>query len=101
MARVRDLIPGDRVAVGPTSGIYITRAAHPRYVGLQLVVWRMDSGELSYDALSEAQEVGDVLIGEDRMANLREALEPPHEPDIITDRSLLRGDINISREDPS
>jgi hypothetical protein len=60
MSTVADLQPGDLVYVAGVSvhGIFIARAPHPRYPGLQLVVWRLSDGSMSYDALKLEQDIG-------------------------------------------
>lgn len=59
-ARVIDLQPGDLVTLGDRSAVFIVQAEHPLWPVLQLVVWRLDDGTASFDALSSIQEVGDV-----------------------------------------
>lgn len=64
MARVMDLLPGQIVEHPGLSATFIARCAHPvwRYHadGLVLVIWRLDTGDISLDALSPRQEIGDV-----------------------------------------
>lgn len=56
--RVRELEPGMQFVIpGMNSAIFITQASHPYYKNLQLVIWRMDDGSLSLDALSPEQVV--------------------------------------------
>lgn len=57
--RVIDLLPGDVVRLGDGSACFIARTAHPVYPTLQMVVWRLHTGEWSHDALDPAQVVGD------------------------------------------
>lgn len=80
--RVCDLLPGDVVwheAIPGVEAIFVQRAEHPLYPGLQLVVWRMNDGTWSHDALADAQDVGNVTLAtpEERTANLRRALLHP------------------------
>lgn len=58
--RVVDLRPGDvvRLSGGP-SGIFISSVRHPVHPTLQLVVWRLEDGTWSHDALDARQVVGD------------------------------------------
>jgi hypothetical protein len=60
VARVTDLRPGDLVTNGGDSAVHITHTEHPAWPVLQLVVWRLQDGTISLDALSPDQEVGDV-----------------------------------------
>jgi hypothetical protein len=60
VARVTDLRHGDLVTNGGMSAVHITHIEHPAWPVLQLVVWRLQDGTLSLDALSPDQEVGDV-----------------------------------------
>jgi hypothetical protein len=59
--KVQDLEPGMTIQNGPMSAIFIAKAHHPKYPGLMLVIWKLDSGIFSFDALSPHQEVGDLL----------------------------------------
>lgn len=59
-ARVIDLQPGDHVTNGGESAVFIVRTQHPVWAVLQLVVWRLQDGTASFDALSPDQEVGEV-----------------------------------------
>jgi len=73
--RVCDLIGGDVVAVAHRSATFIGRSDHPRYRGLALVVWRLDDGSASLDALDYQQEVGEVISQPDgRLERLERAL---------------------------
>jgi hypothetical protein len=76
MATVSSLLPGDHVDLMGTGAIYVAQTDHPLYPGLRLVVWKLDSGEWSHDALSAAQYVGEIDVHADRAANLRAALTP-------------------------
>lgn len=71
---VRDLEPGDVVEAFPGArALYVTRTPHPLHPGLELVVWRLDTGEWSLDALSADQHVGELV-------------DPPASPDARRDR---------------
>lgn len=59
-ALVNDLQPGDMVTLGGMSAVFIARTDHPLWPVLQLVVWRLDDGTASFDALSPDQEVGEL-----------------------------------------
>lgn len=59
-ARVIDLQPGDLVTNGDMTAVFIARAKHPVWPVLTLVVWRLQDGTISLDALSAIQEVGEV-----------------------------------------
>jgi len=74
-ARVCDLVGGDVVDIGGRTGTFIGRSDHPRYPSLALVVWRLDNGTVSFDALSYQQEVGEVVSDRDDWSlNLHAAL---------------------------
>jgi hypothetical protein len=64
MTLVVNLQPGDVVSVfgpdGPIAATYVAQTRHPLWPRLQLVVWRMADGGWSHEALSPAQDVGDV-----------------------------------------
>ena len=77
MATVSSLLPGDHVELMGMGAIYVAQTDHPLYPGLRLVVWKLDSGEWSHDALSAAQYVGEVDVRAGRDANLRAALRTP------------------------
>jgi hypothetical protein len=76
LTAVAELIPGDLVTQAGTSAIFIARSTHPLWPNLQLVVWRLDDGSWSHDALDARQDVGDVEPAgdESRTARLRAAL---------------------------
>jgi len=59
-ARVVHLQPGDLVTNGGMSAVFIARTVHPVWPVLQLIVWRLDDGTASFDALRSDQEVGEV-----------------------------------------
>lgn len=78
MAEVQHLLPGDVVALGDRQAVYVSRCQHPLWPSLQLVIWRMDDGSWSPDALDANQDVGTVLAvaPEQRRNRLRHALLP-------------------------
>jgi hypothetical protein len=76
-ARVMDLSPGDLVTSFRRSACYIQSCAHPLFDRpLQLVIWRLDDGSWSHDALSPEQVVGQVRPATlaERQERLRRAL---------------------------
>jgi hypothetical protein len=60
LVTVNKLRPGDLVTMGYRSAVFIARDDHPGYPGFQLVIWRLDDGTISADALLAHQEVGKV-----------------------------------------
>lgn len=77
--RVWDLMPGDLVSIATgESAVFIQNAPHPIWPHLCLVVWKLDSGAWSHDALDARQVVGFVRAEErelaPRLTRLREAL---------------------------
>ena len=72
--RVIDLIPGMKIE----GNTFMAQVRHPLYLGFQLVVWRLTDGELSLDALSPIQEVGEPQpFNKTELAdNLRKAFHP-------------------------
>jgi len=76
MATVADLLPGDLVTNSIESAVFIACTPHPLYSGLMFVTWRLADGSWSHDALSAAQEVGDVTPADfaARRERLRAAL---------------------------
>ncbi len=70
MTYVHELRPGDLVDLTLRSATFVAQTAHPLYPGLQLVVWRLDDGSWSHDALSPQQ-----YVGEARATTLAEAHE--------------------------
>jgi hypothetical protein len=75
MATVEDLLPGDEVTQGSTSGVFITRSYHPIHgVSLALVIWRTQ-GRWSLDALDWRQDVGTITpaTAQDRWRRIQEA----------------------------
>jgi hypothetical protein len=75
-ARLLDLIPGDEVTLAGRSAVFIARTDHPLYSILDLVIWRLDDGSWSHDALDPRQEVGEVTPSDlaTRIGRLRSAL---------------------------
>ena len=76
MTQVQHLLPGDLVTQGEMSAVYVTQAEHPLFPGLRLVVWRLDGGGWSHDALRPDQDVGEaaVTVPAQRAVRLRRAL---------------------------
>jgi hypothetical protein len=58
------------------SAVYVAQAEHPLYAGLRLVVWKLDDGSWSHDALRPDQDVGEaaVTVPYQRVLRLRRAL---------------------------
>jgi hypothetical protein len=78
MTVVQELRPGD-VVEGPLGmglATFIGAMPHPLYGGLQLVIWRMANGSVSFDALSPYQYVGNVprMTPEYRKRTIEQAL---------------------------
>lgn len=62
--KVLDLVPGmqfEDVTRERGLNTFIARTPHPHYRGLDLVIWRLCDGELSLDALSPLQELGECV----------------------------------------
>lgn len=78
MSRVIDLVPGCRVTVDQikATATYIAQTRHPLWPHLQLVIWKLDDGTWSHDALSPMQDVGRIepFTAEQLQRNLRAAL---------------------------
>lgn len=74
IAVVQDLLPGNTVRMGEQSAIFVGRSDHPKYPNLQLVIWKLDDGAWSLDALFDTQEVGEVEdeTDEERWEAIRE-----------------------------
>jgi hypothetical protein len=75
MSTVMSLLPGDEVRLGDRSALYITHTLpHPLFPKLALVIWLLDDGTWSHDALLPTQEVGTVTAStaDTREARLRE-----------------------------
>jgi hypothetical protein len=79
VAKVYDLQPGDLVRVPgiEVQGVFITRAEHPTYLGLELVIWKMSNGKMSFDALYANQDIGEIMpsTGKERGERLMRCLE--------------------------
>jgi hypothetical protein len=61
--KVYELTPGDIVEIGKSKATFIARTSHPLFTNLSLVVWVLDSGKTSLDALSPLQDVGNAYGG--------------------------------------
>ena len=73
---VHDLLPGDLVVKeGIGSATFIAKGPHPKYLSLQLVIWKLEDGTWSLDALRWNQEVGEVVFstGAQRWDRIQEA----------------------------
>jgi len=75
--RVCDLKPGDVIENIGIRATFITHTAHPLYMALRLVVWRLDTDEYSFDALSLGEEVGKrmEMTFRERISGLQAALK--------------------------
>jgi hypothetical protein len=76
---VAELRPGDVVEQAGQEGLpatFIIRTEHPIWPKLSLVVWKLWDGSWSFDALSDAQEVGQLSPSDHgtRQERLRNAL---------------------------
>lgn len=60
IATVAALRPGDKVTREDRWAVFITCCPHPIWEGLRLVIWSMDDGTLSLDALRADQGAGEV-----------------------------------------
>jgi hypothetical protein len=79
VTRVIDLIPGDLIHFSGRSSVFVARTEHPYYLGFAMVIWRMDQGDWSHDALLPNQELsGEVesATDEERRSRLFTALFP-------------------------
>lgn len=87
MNRIDELTPGDLVRHIGMSATFIARTAHPIWPHLQLVIWRLEDGSWSHDALDAGQEVGIVepTSDTDRQQRLRGALLGPYISNITTE----------------
>jgi len=70
--KVMDLTPGDVVKAIDEKATFIGRMHHPYFLQLYLVIWIMDNGFVSLDALPGGQDVGDVISN--GRGNLKKAL---------------------------
>lgn len=78
MVTVRELLPGSKVTLGGRSAVFISSEPHPIHRGLSLVVWKLDDGTWSLDALSPLQEVGELVPGQNgpvRWSRIRQAFD--------------------------
>lgn len=64
LMKVIELIPGMKI-LDPTqydiAHTFVAQCPHPLYTKLQLVIWRMQNGTWSHDALSPIQDVGECM----------------------------------------
>lgn len=76
MTAVYALVPGDIVEHDGRAATFITSTQHPLWPHLQMVIWRLADGSWSHDALSHAQDVGQVKPADlfSRKAALQRAL---------------------------
>lgn len=68
MPRVEELLPGDVIENAGTRAMYIAQGPHPAWRNLRLVIWRMQDGNWSFDALSPGQYVGQYVPPVDHLA---------------------------------
>jgi hypothetical protein len=75
VATVQELLPGDLVTHGLQSATFIASGRHPKYTGLALVIWKLNDGTWSTDALYWHQYVGEVTFSthEQRWNRIQEA----------------------------
>ena len=78
MTTVMELTPGDEVIndVSGQSAVFVGRLQHPIWPLLQMVIWRMSTGEWIHDALDARQDVGRITTSSssDRLTRLRSVL---------------------------
>lgn len=77
MTRVSELSPGNVVENFGRSAVFVAQTEHPIWPHLRLVIWKMDDGSWSHDALDARQDVGQLKPWDEpdeRMATLRFAL---------------------------
>lgn len=59
---VENLICGDVIELAGRRGTFLGASPHPTYPHpIRLVVWRLDDGNLSFDALDYRQHVGELV----------------------------------------
>lgn len=58
--KVNELRPGDEVIFGGGRATFVATEPHPKYPSLRLVIWRLDDGSWSLDALDPWQVVGTI-----------------------------------------
>ena len=75
MTRVMDLVPGDLVLLAGRSAVFVAKTNHPLYSTLDLVIWRVDDGSWSHDALLPHQYIGEATASDlqTRIGRLRDA----------------------------
>lgn len=73
MSTVGDLRSGDLVYLpgADISGVFIAQAGHPDHRGLQLVIWKLSDGTISFDALHFMQEIGQIQPASPRERGIR------------------------------
>lgn len=74
---VSQLIPGDVIHSFGRNALYISQTNHPIFPGFRLVIWKLDNGSWSHDALDSQQVVGERVqeaSAEVRQQRLRAAL---------------------------
>lgn len=54
-------MPGDVVVLSGMRGTHIVHTQHPIWPQLELVIWRLDDGSISFDALDPRQDVGELV----------------------------------------
>lgn len=76
MAQVSELLPGDLVSQAGMSAVFVTHCQHPIWPHLRMVIWRLDDGSWSHDALRADQDVGAITdaTSEERRDRLRHAV---------------------------
>jgi hypothetical protein len=93
---VRELLSGNKVVSGGMSGVFIVSCPHPVWNDLDLVVWILEDGTVSLDALRPDQDVGTVVPNTpaERAARLREVLvgsRPSPDVEMIASTDLPAG----------
>lgn len=77
--RVCDLQPADRIETADRVGTCVAvHRPHPHWKHLCLVVWLLDDGTWSFDALDARQDVGqlvDVVPDAERVGAVRQLVE--------------------------
>jgi hypothetical protein len=75
MTAVSELLPGDRAELGGQGAVFIAAVPHPCWPRLRLVIWRLDDGSWSLDALAARQEIGEAAASGagERWARVRAA----------------------------
>jgi len=65
--RVRELVPGMQFQ-DPAGGVntFMAQIHHPYYTTMELVIWRMEDGDVSFDALMAQQELLGKFLGGDQ-----------------------------------